>query len=98
MLARNLISIPAAADGYQYTLNGNVIVNQGFTNHVGFMGSDGEYSLDSNYTALWGAMQSLGQLVGMISLNPISDTIGRKMTLYVLWVVLAGVSWPALSS
>lgn len=87
-----MISIAAAADGYQYTLNGNVIANQGFINHVGFLGSDGEYALNSNYTALWGAMQSLGQLVGMVFLNPISDAIGRKMTMYVLWVVLAGVS------
>lgn len=47
--------------------------------------------LNANYTALWGALQSLGQLVGMLSLNPISDRIGRKMTLYALWVVLAGV-------
>lgn len=88
-----MISIAAAADGYQYTLNGNVIANQGFIDHVGFVDSNGEYSLNSNYTALWGAMQSLGQLVGMVFLNPISDTIGRKMTMYVLWVVLAGVSW-----
>lgn len=35
-------------------------------------------------------MQSLGQLIGMLLLNPISDRIGRKVTLYVLWVLLAG--------
>lgn len=35
-------------------------------------------------------MQSLGQLIGMLLLNPISDRIGRKVTLYVLWVILAG--------
>lgn len=33
-------------------------------------------------------MQSLGQLIGMLLLNPISDRIGRKVTLYVLWVLL----------
>lgn len=37
-------------------------------------------------------MQSLGQLAGMLFLSPISDAVGRKMTLYILWVVLAGVS------
>lgn len=36
-------------------------------------------------------MQSLGQLVGMVLLNPVSDRIGRKSTLYVLWLLLAGV-------
>lgn len=71
---------------------GNIIANQGFINHVGFMTDDGEIHLKANYTALWGAMQSLGQLVGMVLMNPISDIVGRKMTLYALWVVLAAVS------
>ncbi|KAH6894644.1 general substrate transporter [Thelonectria olida] len=86
----NLISIAAAADGYQYTLNGNVIANKGFTKHVGFLNDEGKYVLDANHTALWGAMQSLGQLVAMLFMSPISDAIGRKMTLYVLWIILAG--------
>lgn len=71
---------------------GNIIANQGFTNHLGFLNTKGKMTLNANHTALWGAMQSLGQLIGMIALNPVSDRIGRKMTLYVLWVVLAGVS------
>lgn len=69
-----------------------MIANQGFTQHVGFLNNKGVYTLNANYTALWGAMQSLGQLIGMVLLNPISDLIGRKMTLYVIWVILAGVS------
>lgn len=89
VLACNLISIAAAADGYQYTLNGNVIANEGFINHVGFL-KDGKYALHSDYTALWGAMQSVGQLVGMVFMSPISDRVGRKCTLYLLWIVLAG--------
>ena len=36
-------------------------------------------------------MQSLGQMVGMLFLNPVSDTLGRKVTLYVLWIILLGV-------
>ncbi|KAF4958012.1 hypothetical protein FSARC_11141 [Fusarium sarcochroum] len=69
---------------------GNIIANQGFINHVGFLTDSGEYHLKANYTALWGAMQSLGQLVGMVLMNPISDLIGRKMTMYTLWIILAG--------
>ena len=49
--------------------------------------------LKAQYTALWGALQSLGQITGMLSLNPVSDRIGRKQTLYVLWVMLAAVSF-----
>lgn len=71
---------------------GNVIANSGFTRHFGFPNRDGKYVLHANYTALWGAMQSLGQLVGMILLNPVSDRIGRKMTMYLLWLLLASVS------
>ncbi len=70
---------------------GNVIANQGFINHFGFANSKGIYTLNAHYTALWGAMQSLGQLVGMVHLNPVSDRIGRKMTMYLLWVIIAGV-------
>jgi MFS family permease len=73
-------------------ITGNVIANQGFINHMGFRNSKGVMTLNANYTALWGAMQSLGQLVGMVMLNPISDRIGRKMTMYVLWCIMAGVS------
>ncbi|KAL4903125.1 hypothetical protein BDW74DRAFT_169064 [Aspergillus multicolor] len=86
----NLLCIAAAADGYQINLNGNIIANEGFTRHIGFINEDGKATLNANHTALWGAMQSLGQLVGMIFLNPISDRIGRKMTLYTLWAILAG--------
>lgn len=69
---------------------GNVIANQGFIQHFGFQNAQGRWYLKAQYTALWGAMQSLGQLIGMLLLNPISDRIGRKVTLYVLWVLLAG--------
>ena len=73
---------------------GNVIANRGFINHFGFHNEQGTYVLKAQYTALWGAMQSLGQLVGMVLLNPVSDRIGRKMTMYLLWVILAAVSVP----
>ncbi|KAL2801991.1 hypothetical protein BJX63DRAFT_438303 [Aspergillus granulosus] len=88
VLVCNLLCIAAAADGYQINLNGNIIANDGFTNKLGFLNDEGKMTLDANHTALWGAMQSLGQLLGMILLNPISDRIGRKMTLYALWLGL----------
>ncbi|KAH8810798.1 general substrate transporter [Xylogone sp. PMI_703] len=85
----NLLCIAAGADGYQIGLNGNIIANQGFINLMGYPNAKGVYVLNAQYTALWGAMQSLGQLVGMVLLNPVSDRIGRKMTLYLLWLILA---------
>lgn len=83
--------VAAGADGFQIALNGNIIANRGFINHFGFPDATGKYTLIAKYTALWGALQSLGQLIGMVLLNPVSDKIGRKMTMYLLWVILAGV-------
>ncbi|KFY81283.1 hypothetical protein V500_11544 [Pseudogymnoascus sp. VKM F-4518 (FW-2643)] len=90
VLVCQLVCIAAAADGYQLQLNGNIIANQGFINKVGFPNAEGVYTLHADYTALWGAMQSLGQLVGMLLLNPISDKVGRKMTMYILWAIICG--------
>ncbi|KAH8721814.1 sugar transporter [Ilyonectria robusta] len=90
VLICNMMCIAAAADGYQINLNGGIIANQGFTNHVGFRNEAGVYTLRAENTALWGAMQSLGQLIGQVLLNPISDRLGRKRTLYCLWIILAG--------
>ncbi|KAB5546910.1 sugar transporter [Coniochaeta sp. 2T2.1] len=93
VLVCNLLCIAGGADGYQTVLNGNVIANQGFINLMGFPNSKGVMTLNANHTALWGAMQSLGQLVGMVLLNPVSDRIGRKMTMYILWTIMtAGVA------
>jgi MFS family permease len=87
------LSLHSRKDANQLSLGtGNIIANEGFTHHLGFLNSEGKMTLNANHTALWGAMQSLGQLVGMLGLNPISDRIGRKMTLYALWIILAGVS------
>lgn len=73
-------------------LNGSIIANLGFTRKIGFPNAQGKYALNANYTSLWGAVQSLGQLLAMIFINPISDRVGRKYTLYSLWVVLCAVS------
>ncbi|CAK7231026.1 hypothetical protein SBRCBS47491_007792 [Sporothrix bragantina] len=89
VLVCNLLCIAAACDGYQINLNGNIIANQGFINHIGFANAQGVYALKAQYTSLWGALQSLGQIIGMLMLNPVSDRIGRKQTLYILWLILA---------
>ncbi|KAF5012333.1 hypothetical protein FDECE_1560 [Fusarium decemcellulare] len=95
VLICNLISIAAAADGYQYTLNGNVIANKGFIEHVGFVNDEGKSVLNANYTALWGAMQSLGQLVAMsIAL----ETVVRDWKDWTAAKILAGIGVGALQS
>ncbi|KAK6909183.1 sugar transporter [Kwoniella mangroviensis CBS 8886] len=84
----NMICFAAACDGYQINLNGNIIANPGFVNRVGEENAAGKIALTTHATATWGAVQSLGQLVGMWLLTPVSDRIGRKYMLYLLWLIL----------
>ncbi|WWC91994.1 uncharacterized protein L201_006948 [Kwoniella dendrophila CBS 6074] len=84
----NMLCFAAACDGYQINLNGNIIANPGFVTRVGEKNAAGKIALTTHATATWGAVQSLGQLVGMWLLTPISDKIGRKYMLYVLWSML----------
>ena len=86
-----MMCVAAGADGYQISLNGNIIANLGFVRKIGRQNATGVYALAPNHTAIWGAMQSLGQLIAMVFINPLSDTFGRKYTLYFLWFVLLGV-------
>jgi MFS family permease len=58
---------------------------------IGSPNAAGVYALSPQHTAIWGAMQSLGQLIAMVTINPLSDRLGRKYTLYALWLVLLGV-------
>lgn len=87
-----MMCVAAGADGYQISLNGNIIANLGFVRRIGRPNAAGVYALDPDHTAIWGAMQSLGQLIAMVFVNPLSDTFGRKYTLYFLWLVLLGVN------
>jgi len=70
---------------------GNIIANLGFVRRIGYPNPAGIYALKPQHTAIWGAMQSLGQLIAMVLVNPVSDRLGRKYTLYLLWLVLLGV-------
>nr|XP_019010602.1 sugar transporter [Kwoniella pini CBS 10737]OCF49383.1 sugar transporter [Kwoniella pini CBS 10737] len=73
---------------WKVNLNGAIIANPGFVNRVGEKNAAGKIALTVHATATWGAVQSLGQLVGMWGLTPISDRIGRKYMLYLLWLIL----------
>lgn len=48
-----LICVAAAADGYQYTLNGNIIANQGFINTIGFPDATGKFTLNGLEAVGW---------------------------------------------
>lgn len=59
---------------------------------MGRTGTDGIKVINSNHIVVWGALQSIGEMVGMVSLTPVSDHYGRKTTMIVIWFILVGVS------
>ncbi|KAM0754628.1 general substrate transporter [Meredithblackwellia eburnea MCA 4105] len=84
-----LAAFSAMCDGYQVNLNGSIIVNKGFIKQFGTVKSSaGVLSLNAQYVSVWGGMQSVGQVIGMTTLNFLSDKAGRKKTLYAIWICM----------
>ncbi|KAM0334537.1 hypothetical protein ACHAQA_001567 [Verticillium albo-atrum] len=85
-----LASLSAAAEGYQISLVGNIIANPGFAQQFGTeRNENGDMALASSVISLWGAMASLGQLVGQVAISFISNRFGRKIAMYSLWIIIA---------
>ncbi|KAL8292368.1 hypothetical protein RQP46_001834 [Phenoliferia psychrophenolica] len=84
-----IAAFSAMCDGYQVNLNGSIIVNKGFIRQFGTITSaTGVISLDPTYVSVWGGMQSVGQVIGMTTINFFTDKAGRKKALYVIWVAM----------
>ncbi|ORY35812.1 putative sugar transporter [Naematelia encephala] len=74
----------ASLDGYQINLNGSIISNTGFIHK---MFGDVKAS-PSQYVSAWGGLQSAGQCVGQILLQFATDRFGRKVAMYITWLML----------
>lgn len=44
------------------------------------------------YVSAWGGIQSAGQFVGQVALPYFTDWLGRKWALYIIWIIVVGVS------
>ncbi|KAF7189943.1 MFS transporter fmqE [Pseudocercospora fuligena] len=75
----------ASLDGYQITLNGGIVSNKGFIRQ--FFGN-GVKVIPGKYVSAWGGIQSAGQTLGQIFLQFVTDALGRKAALMLLWVIL----------
>ncbi|THY37340.1 general substrate transporter [Aureobasidium pullulans] len=75
----------ASLEGYQINLNGGLVSNKGFIRQ---MASPGTKIIKGKYVSAWGGIQSAGQTIGQILLQYVTDGFGRKIALYVIWVVL----------
>ncbi|KAK7415760.1 hypothetical protein QQX98_005673 [Neonectria punicea] len=75
----------AALDGYQINLNGGIVSNKGFIQQ---MASEGTTIIEGKYISAWGGIQSAGQTIGQILLQFATERFGRKVALYIIWLVL----------
>ncbi|EAT78272.2 hypothetical protein SNOG_14401 [Parastagonospora nodorum SN15] len=83
-------ALSAATDGYQIGINSSIIANQGFVNKFATAYDPlGKPYLESPIISGFGTIQSVGQIIGMVTLPFISSRFGRKWALYTLWFILA---------
>ncbi|KAJ5923146.1 hypothetical protein N7454_008391 [Penicillium verhagenii] len=75
----------ASLDGYQINLNGGIVANKGF---IAQMASPGTSIIKAQYISAWGGIQSAGQTVGQIGIQFVTDKWGRKVTLYIIWIIM----------
>ncbi|KAE8414590.1 hexose transporter [Aspergillus pseudocaelatus] len=74
----------AALDGYQINLNGGLVSNEGFIRQ---MAKPGTTVIEGQYVSAWSGLQSSGQAVGQILLQYVTESYGRKVAFYIIWVV-----------
>jgi MFS family permease len=71
-------------------MNSGIVANKGFIHEFATnFGADGSATLASPVLAGWSSIQSVGQIVGMVSISFISSRFGRKAAMYTYWLVLA---------
>ncbi|KFX94393.1 hypothetical protein V490_04370 [Pseudogymnoascus sp. VKM F-3557] len=78
-------SFCAALDGYQINLNGGIVSNTGFIHK---MASPGTQIIAGQYVSAWGGIQSGGQVIGQVLLQYVTEGLGRKPALGVIWITL----------
>ncbi|KAH7093519.1 general substrate transporter [Paraphoma chrysanthemicola] len=74
----------AALDGYQVNLNGGIVSNKGFIRQ---MATPGTKVIKGKYISAWGGIQSAGQFVGQVTLPYATERYGRKVALYIIWIM-----------
>lgn len=85
-----LLSIDLCASllGPEVNLNGSIVANKGFIRTM----SPGLKAVAAKYVSVWGGIQAAGQVVGQVLLQFVSDAVGRRIALLIIWVTLVVVS------
>ncbi|KAK1925258.1 sugar transporter [Papiliotrema laurentii] len=85
-----LATFAASTDGYQIGINGNIIANPGFVAQFATeTNAQGERILSASVLSAIGTIQSVGQIIGMVSLPFLASRFGRKPAMFALWLLLA---------
>lgn len=70
-------------------MNSGIVANKAFISQFATeSGKDGAPALASPVLAGWSSIQSVGQIIGMVSLSFVSGHFGRKVAMYTFWVIL----------
>ena len=69
----------------EVNLNGSIIANTGFI-HKLF--GEAQKSSPGKYVSAWGGIQSAGQFFGQVLLQMVTERLGRKWALYIIWLTL----------
>jgi MFS family permease len=72
------------------SMNASVIANKGFVRTFATkINAKGDLYLESPILVGWSCTQSVGQIIGMISLPFLSSRYGRKVAMFTYWSILA---------
>lgn len=69
--------------------NGSIVANKGFIQQFA---PPGTLILDAKWVSIWGGMQSTMQCLAQIACVFVTDRFGRRLALWLTWVLLCGVS------
>ncbi|KAJ3530958.1 hypothetical protein NM208_g9091 [Fusarium decemcellulare] len=81
-----LAAFSASLDGYQINLNGGIVSNKGFIRQFSTAGTT---IIAGKYISAWGGIQSAGQTIGQVLLQYVTERLGRKAAMAIIWVILA---------
>ena len=73
----------------EINLNGSIVSATSFTHQMNGPNATKSYA---PYVSAWGGIQSAGQSIGQVTLPFAIERFGRKIALYIIWIVLTAVS------